>query len=169
MVLVQDPTRYAHLVSSFSPYIYFINDELSGVLRRYSLSLFSFSVVTCSCKKKWTYLNPAGIVSFLRKLQYNPLVCNKQMCGWLEKLLTAADVQGTCSYPHRTVRLTDVQCGKNIKNPLWGHRSISIDSDLGALQPYFLVVMVTPASPFFACMQLNDTRSCWRFEKTIVM
>ena len=25
--------------------------------------------------------------------------------------------------------------------------------------------MVTPASPFFACMQLNDKRSCWRFEK----
>ena len=50
-------------------------------------------------------------------------------------------------------------------NPLWGHRSISIDSDLGSLQPYFLVVMVTPASPFFACMQLNDKRSCWHFEK----
>ena len=29
--------------------------------------------------------------------------------------------------------------------------------------------MVTPASPFFACMQLNDKRSCWRFEKTFVL
>ena len=54
-------------------------------------------------------------------------------------------------------------------NPLWGHRSISIDSDLGALQPYFLVVMVTAASPFFACMQLKDKRSCWHFEKTFVL
>ena len=53
-------------------------------------------------------------------------------------------------------------------NPLWGHRSISIDSDLGALQPYFLVVMVTPASPFFACMQLNDKPLLrWRFEKPL--
>ena len=54
-------------------------------------------------------------------------------------------------------------------NPLWGRRSISIDSDLGALQPYFMVVMVTPASPFFACMQLNDKQSCWRFEKSFVL
>ena len=54
-------------------------------------------------------------------------------------------------------------------NPLWGLWSISIDSDLGALQPYFLVVMVTPGSPFFACMQLNDKRSCWRFEKSSVL
>ena len=38
----------------------------------------------------------------------------------------------------------------SVLNPLWGHRSISIDSDLGVLQPYFLVVMVTAASPFFA-------------------
>ena len=53
-------------------------------------------------------------------------------------------------------------------NPLWGHRSISIDSDLGALQPYFLVVMVTAGSPFFACMQLRDKQCCWRFEKTFV-
>ena len=28
--------------------------------------------------------------------------------------------------------------------------------------------MVTAASPFFACMQLRDKRSCWRFEKTFV-
>ena len=54
-------------------------------------------------------------------------------------------------------------------NPLWGHQSISIDSDLSALQPYFLVVMVTAASPFFVCMQLRDKRSCWRFEKTFVL
>ena len=27
--------------------------------------------------------------------------------------------------------------------------------------------MVTPASPLFACMQLNDKRSCWRFEKNL--
>ena len=54
-------------------------------------------------------------------------------------------------------------------NPLWGHRSISIDSDLGSLQPYFVVVMVTGASPFFAFMQLNDKRWCWRFEKTSVL
>ena len=53
-----------------------------------------------------------------------------------------------------------------VLNPLWGHRSISIDSDLGALQPYFFAVMVTPAPLFFACMQLNDKRSCWRFEKS---
>ena len=56
---------------------------------------------------------------------------------------------------------------RTVLNPLWGHRSITIDSDLGALQPYFLVVMVTPASPFFACMQLKDKRSCWRFEKNL--
>ena len=43
--------------------------------------------------------------------------------------------------------------------PLWGHRSISIDSDFGPLQPYFLVVMVTVKSPFIACMQLRDNRS----------
>ena len=54
-------------------------------------------------------------------------------------------------------------------NPLWGHRSISIDSDFGPLQPYFLVVMVTVKSPFFACMQLRDNRCCWRFEKTFVL
>ena len=54
-------------------------------------------------------------------------------------------------------------------NPLWGHRSISIDSDLGELQPYFLVVMVTVGSLFFACMQLRDKRCCWRFEKTFVL
>ena len=54
-------------------------------------------------------------------------------------------------------------------NPLWGRRSISIDSDLGALQPYFLVVMVTVGSPFFACMQLREKRCCWRFEKTFVL
>ena len=28
--------------------------------------------------------------------------------------------------------------------------------------------MVTAASPFFACMQLRDKWSCWRFEKTFV-
>ena len=77
------------------------------------------------------------IVSFLRQLQNNPLVCNNQMCGWLKKLQqeakkrhelehiwepwykppTNATVQGTCSYPHSTVRerLTDV-CSKNINN-----------------------------------------------------
>ena len=54
-------------------------------------------------------------------------------------------------------------------NPLWGHRSILIDSDSGVLQPYILVVMVTTASPFFACMQLRHKRSCWRFEKTFVL
>ena len=54
-------------------------------------------------------------------------------------------------------------------NPLCGHRSISIDSDLGALQPYFLVVMVTAASPFYAWMQLRDKRSRWRFEKTFIL
>ena len=54
-------------------------------------------------------------------------------------------------------------------NPLWGHRSISIVCDLRALQPYFLVVMVTPASPFLAYMQLRDKRWCWRFEKTSVL
>ena len=50
-------------------------------------------------------------------------------------------------------------------NTMWGHRSISIDSNLGALQ-HFFVFMVTPASPFFACMQLKDKR---RFEKTFVL
>ena len=54
-------------------------------------------------------------------------------------------------------------------NPLWGHRSILIDSDLDALQPYILVVMVTAASPFFACMQLRRKRCSWRFEKTFVL
>ena len=33
--------------------------------------------------------------------------------------------------------------GSERVNPLWFHRSILIDSNLGALQPYFLVVMVT--------------------------
>ena len=28
-------------------------------------------------------------------------------------------------------------CLQKFINPLWGHRSISIDSDQGALQPYF--------------------------------
>ena len=51
-------------------------------------------------------------------------------------------------------------------NPLWGHRSISINSDFGALQAYFLVVMVTAASPLFACVQLRGKRNCWSFEKT---
>ena len=54
-------------------------------------------------------------------------------------------------------------------NPLWGHQSISIDSDLGVLLPYFLVVIVTVGSPFFACMQLKDKRCCWSFEKTFVL
>ena len=45
----------------------------------------------------------------------------------------------------------------------------STDSDLGVLQPYFLVVMVTAASPFFACMELRDKRCRWRIEKTFVL
>ena len=87
-------------------------------------------------------------------------------------------------YTHHRVSLGGLQMGRggggqsivnsqtgtvNPVNPLWGHRSISIDSDLGALLPYFMVVMVIPASPFFACMQLNDKRSCWCFEKTFVL
>ena len=39
----------------------------------------------------------------------------------------------------------------------------------GALQPYFLVVMVAAASPFYTCMRLRDKRSCRYFEKTFVL
>ena len=46
----------------------------------------------------------------------------------------------------------------------------SIDFDryrLGRTPTLFLVVMVTPASLFFACMQLRHKRCCWRFEKIL--
>ena len=45
----------------------------------------------------------------------------------------------------------------SLVNPFWGHRSISIDSDLGALQPYFLVVRVTQRRHFSrACSWMTD-------------
>ena len=50
-----------------------------------------------------------------------------------------------------------------------GYEGLGSRLDLGALQPYFLVVMVTAASPFLACMQLRHKRCCWRFEKTFVL
>ena len=54
-------------------------------------------------------------------------------------------------------------------SPLWGHRSIWIDSDWGALQLYFLVVMVIAASQYFACMWQKDKRSCLLFEKNLIL
>ena len=76
--------------------------------------------------------------------------------GWLRKLVTAVHIN-FCMKLHV------------YENALWGHGSILIDSDLGALQPYFFIVTVTAASPFFACMQLRDKRCCWRFEKTFFL
>ena len=68
---------------------------------------------------------------------------------------TAYDAAGTCT----TLRswLRHVSCAPSV-NPLRGHRSILSNSDLGALLPCFLVVIVTVGSPFFACMQLRDKR-----------
>ena len=75
-----------------------------------SLFLFSFSVGTVM-KRKWTYHNPAVVVSFLRRLQNNPLFCHEP-CGWLKKLNPSAGA--TCSHPFVvSTRLTEAECGKN--------------------------------------------------------
>ena len=83
---------------------------------------------------------------------------------WLLSLKTLIDI-----YKQKNVQKTVFDKTRphtsTYLNSLWDHRSISIDSDLGALQPYFWVVMVTAASPFFAWMQLRDKRCCWRFER----
>ena len=76
-----------------------------------------------------------------------------------------------CKHQQHRLSLTFLNAKKWRRwvNPLWGHRSVLIDSDLVELQLYFLVVLVTGASPFFACMQLREKRCCWRFEKTFVL
>ena len=89
---------------------------------------------------------------------------------WEEEVAMATQQELTLKQDFLAIlRAADLDWGAWQINPLWGHRSISIDSDSGALQPYFLAVMVTTASPFFACMQLRHKRSCWRFEKTFVL
>ena len=84
---------------------------------------------------------------------------------WLLSLKTLIDVCKQKKKRSKTVFDNTQPHTSTFLNSLWGHRSISIDSDLGALQPYLWAVMVTAASPFFAWMQLRDKRCCWCFER----